>query len=168
MPKAKRVDNWGEIAPQVFTAFQKAVEKLREEMIPRDGDGDSPVEVLIVNRMTHQPVTQVPVPRQEIYSYVTHGYLELHPDKQRALEYETERALSFNVHSAAESLEQYMRTKHYNHEYNVKQQESLPESVYCKNGTCRARLLEFESYRGAGDQGTCPNNWCPSNRKRKR
>jgi hypothetical protein len=111
MAKAKQVGSFGDIPQETFEAFYKAVEKLREEMIPRDCDGDSPIEVLIVNRMTHDPINYFAVPRNEVYSYITHDYLEVHPDMQQELDDETERALSDNVHMAANALDRYTRLK---------------------------------------------------------
>jgi len=73
MAKAKRVENWGDIPVETFQAFYKAVEKLQSEMIPTDGDGDSPIQMLIVNRLDSEAINHFPVPRHEIYSYVTHG-----------------------------------------------------------------------------------------------
>jgi hypothetical protein len=43
MAKAKSVSSWGDIDPKVFKAFEKKVFALREQMIPRDCDGDSPI-----------------------------------------------------------------------------------------------------------------------------
>lgn len=138
MAKAKRVESWGDIPNETFEAFYKAVEKLREEMIPRDGDNDSPIEVMIVNRMTHAPIGCEPVPRAEAYSYITHGYLEIHPDRLAEMTDETERALTFNVKVAADALDRHMSIKqHYNY---VERQSKRPAKVrineaceHCKN-----------------------------------
>jgi hypothetical protein len=111
MAKAKKVHDWSEIPQETFTAFNEAVEKLRDEMIPRDAEGDSPIQILVVNRMTHQGINFAPVPRHEVYSYITHNYLDMHPDKAEELEDETEIALSFNIHMAADALDQHMRMK---------------------------------------------------------
>lgn len=104
MAKAKQVYSWGDIPQATFEAFYKAVVKLRKEMIPRDCDGDHPIDILIVNRMEQEPINYVAVPRDEVYSYVTHEYLEVHPDRQQEMTDETERALTANVHMAAEVL----------------------------------------------------------------
>jgi hypothetical protein len=111
MAKAKQVQSWGDIPQATFEAFYKAVMKLREDMIPRDGDGDHPIDIQIVNRMTHEPLNYVAVPRDEVYSYVTHGYLKVHPDKQQEMTDETEQALNANIHMAADALDRHMRLK---------------------------------------------------------
>lgn len=111
MAKAKQVGSWGDIPQEQFEAFYKAVAKLREDMIPRDVDGDHPIDIEIVNRMTHEPLNYIPVPRDEVYSYVTHGYLKVHPDKQEEMTDETERALTANVSMATSALDRHMRLK---------------------------------------------------------
>lgn len=140
MGKARRVESWSNIDPKVFEEFYAAVEKLREEMIPRDCDNDSPIEVLIVNRMTHQGIGYFPVPRHEVYSYITHGYLEVHPEKQRELEVATERELSNNVHMAAGALDQYMRIKQH-HEYRDQEnRRPLNERIREKCVLCQKKV----------------------------
>jgi hypothetical protein len=111
MAKAKRVGSWGDIPQETFDAFEKAVEKLHDEMIPLDCDGDSPISYLIVNRMTHEPIGYLGVPRAEVYSYVKHGYLKVHPDRLQEMQDETERTLADNVSMAASALERYMKLK---------------------------------------------------------
>lgn len=151
MAKAKRVESWGDIDPKVFEEFYAAVEKLREEMIPRDCDNDSPIEVLIVNRLTHQGIGYFPVPRHEVYSYVTHGYLEVHPEKQRELEVATERELSNNVHMAANALDQYMRIKQH-HEYRDQEnRRPLNDRIREKCELCKKKV-EFDT-ANVGDFG---------------
>jgi hypothetical protein len=108
--KAKQVANWGEIDPKVFAEFEKRVEALRDEMIPRDYDNDSPIKVVIVNKMKYE-LAAVPVPRNEVYSYEKHGYLQFRPDKQREMDNETERWLGYNLESATGALEQYFRMR---------------------------------------------------------
>jgi len=115
MAKAKQVSSWGDIPQEVFEAFSQAVETLHGSMIPRDCDGDSPIEVLIVNKMTHEGIGYFPVPRNQVYSYETHGYLEVHPDKQQELDDATERELTNNVHAAGEALNRYMQLKQHHH-----------------------------------------------------
>src|SRR5271154_2604721 len=105
MAKAKQVGSWGDIPQKTFEDFYTAVEKLREDMIPRDCDGDSPIEVLIVNRMVQESISYIPVSRNEVYSYITHGFLKCHPDMQQQLDDETERDLTANVSMAASALE---------------------------------------------------------------
>lgn len=104
--KAKQVEHWGMIDPKVIKAFEKRVEQLREEMIPRDYDHDSPIEVYIVDKRTHS-LSAMPVPRNEVYSYDKRGYLTFHPDKQRAMDNETERWLGYNASIATKAVEQY-------------------------------------------------------------
>jgi hypothetical protein len=111
MAKAKQVRSWGDIPQETFEAFYKAVAKLREDMVPRDADGDHPIDIQIVNRMTHEPLGYIPVPRAEVYSYATHGFLEVHPDRLSEMEDETERALTANIAMATEALDRYMRLK---------------------------------------------------------
>lgn len=116
MAKAKQVYSWGDIPQEKFEAFYKAVEKLREEMIPRDCDGDHPIDMVIVNRMTHEPINYLAVPRSEVYSYVTHGFIKAHPDKQQEMEDATESALTANLHMATEALDRHMRLKIMHHQ----------------------------------------------------
>lgn len=140
MAKAKQVQSWGDINPKVFEAFYAAVEKLRDEMIPRDCDNDSPITYLIVNKMTHLDIGYFPVPSNEIYSYVKHGYLEVHPDKQRDLDIATERQLSNNVHIAANALDQYMRMKQHDHYIERENQRPLADRIKEKCALCKKKV----------------------------
>jgi hypothetical protein len=152
MAKPKRVENWGDIPAETFQKFYDAVEKLRDEIIPRDTEGDSPIDMLIVNRMTHDSISYFPVPRHEIYSYRTHGYLETHPDKEIELRDETERALSINVKMAADDLDQYMRIKY--HQHRVVRERARPIDERIKDA-CKfcAKGVKFNSEHPA-DFGT--------------
>lgn len=140
MAKAKRVQSWGDIDPKVFEAFYAAVEKLRDEMIPRDCDNDSPITYIIVNKMTDGPLNWFAVPRAEIYSYDTHGYLEIHPDKLREMQDETERMLTANVQMAGNALDQYMRLKHHDHYVERESQRSLAERILEKCALCKKKI----------------------------
>ena len=127
MAKAKQVQSWGDIPQEQFEAFYKAVAKLREDMIPRDGDGDHPIDLEVVNRMTHEPLNYIPVPRDEVYSYITHNFVQVHPDKQEEMTDATERALTDNVAMATSALERHMRIKQ--HRNWSKREANRPFSV---------------------------------------
>jgi hypothetical protein len=114
MAKAKSVSSWGDIDPKVFKAFEKKVFALREQMIPRDCDGDSPIEIIIVDKRTHS-ISARPVPRNEVYSYDKRGFLKFRPDKQRELDNETERWMGYNVSVATKEIEHYFDMR--NHEF---------------------------------------------------
>lgn len=137
---ARQVYSWGDIPGEAFEAFYKAVEKLRRDMIPRDCDGDSPIDILIVNRMTHEPIACVGVPRDEVYSYATHGYLAVHPDRQQEMTDETERALAANVHMAAEALQRHMNLKQ--HRNSEERQSKRPFGVRIREACwhCKSRI----------------------------
>lgn len=143
MAKAKRVQSWGDIDPKVFEQFYAAVEKLRDEMIPRDCDNDSPIEVLIINRMTHLPITEWAVPRAEIYSYKTHGYLDIHPDKLADMQIETERVLSFNMKHAAEAFNHHVDMKYFHHQRDREHARPVDERIVEKCQLC-AQKVEFD------------------------
>ena len=162
MAKAKQVYSWGDIPEKTFEAFYAAVEKLREEMIPRDCDGDSPIEVLIVNRMVQEPINYIAVSRNQIYSYITHDFLRVHPDKQQELDDETERDLTSNVSMASSALERYMRIKqHHNRtERERKPSVSTVPIRWCMNPECRCKLPSFNSKRGKKDLNICVNPRC--------
>jgi hypothetical protein len=140
MAKAKQVGSWGDIPQETLNAFYAAVEKLREEMIPRDCDGDHPIDVLIVNRMTHQSISYFAVPRDEVYSYATHGYLEVHPDKQQEMTDDTERALVGNVHMASEALERHMRLKQMHNEDRREKSRPFAERIKEACEFCKKRV----------------------------
>lgn len=144
MAKAKQVGSWGDIPQKTFEAFYAAVLKLHEQMIPRDCDGDSPIEVLVVNRMTHESISYIPVPRNEIYSYITHGFLEVHPDKQQELDDETERELSNNVHMAANALDRYMSRKLMHNRAEREQKRPLIDRIKDACALCKGKV-GFES-----------------------
>jgi len=161
--KAKQVYSWGDIPQKTFKEFEAAVEKLREEMIPRDCDGDSPIEVLIVNRMTYEPINYLAVPRNEVYSYITHGFLKVHPDVQQELDDETERGLTANVAMAANALERYMRLKQFHHRDAQEKKPTDrkgPEPRWCMNPECRCKLPEYHSKKGKKDMNICVNPRC--------
>ena len=140
MAKAKQVSSWGDIPQKTFEAFFAKVEKLREEMIPRDCDGDSPIEVLIVNRMTHLPISYFPVPRNDVYSYITHGYLEVHPDRQQELTDETERELSNNVHMAGEALDHHMRMKLFKNAQEREHKRPVVDRIKEACASCKRKI----------------------------
>jgi hypothetical protein len=139
MSKAKRVGSWGDIPLDTFEKFAEAVEKLRDEMIPRDCDGDSPIKVVIVNKMTHT-LSAEPVPRNEIYSYITHGYLEVSPEKQLELDHETELWLGHNVRAAAEEVDRHFESRRREWYDLQRDREPIAERIAktCKH--CKANI----------------------------
>lgn len=143
--KAKQVNSWGDIPQEKFEAFYEAVAKLREEMVPRDCDNDHPLELIIVNRMTHEPLNYLAVPRSEIYSYETHGYLRVHPDKQRELEMETERALTANVSMAASALERYQSLKYIHYRNDSERARPLADRIKEACPLCKKKV-GFENH----------------------
>ena len=219
--KAKRVASWGDIDPKVIKTFENKVEALREEMIPRNCDNDSPVTVTVTNRMTHEPFPFEPVPDNGVYSYILHGYVKVHPDRQAKLDRESERVLLMNLYSAQQMLERYFRQKHYREDKERVKQLPLeerikeacsycdtgvklkplspddfffkkygadwpspwhvndrscdatelrrqlfkkkngiadtltPEPRWCRNPNCRAKLLDYDTKRGAKDKDAC-------------
>lgn len=112
MAKAKKVESWGSIPKQVFKDFEKRVEKLWEEMIPQDYDDSSPIEVMVINRMTHSLHAR-PVPRNEIYDYENRGYKKLPPEEQKELDEETEKWLIYNIQASANALDLHWKLKQF-------------------------------------------------------
>jgi hypothetical protein len=107
MPKVKRakqVNSWSDVDPKVIKKFEEAVEKLLVAMVPVDCDGDSPLRVIIVNRMTHAcPFIPVPL----IDDRVPVG------DERQELEEEAEKWLSCNLSVATDMLDKHLRLKRF-------------------------------------------------------
>jgi hypothetical protein len=166
--KAKQVESWGDIDPKVFAEFEKRVEALREEMIPRDCDNDSPIQVVIVNKMTHS-LSAYPVPRNEVYSYDFHGYLKFHPDTQLAMDVETERWLSGNASAAADELRRYFsRNEIALHQLKSTRVEDEPR--WCPS--CKSQMREKRTSKGDMAKGikstwkyVCMNPLCKKHDK---
>ena len=155
MAMAKEVEDWGQIDPEVFDKFAEAVEKLREKMIPRDCDGTSPIDVHIVNRMTHT-MTAMPVPKREIYSYDIHGHVRFRPDIQAEMNLETLKWLIHNVAIVSRALDNYYSLVSY--EAEVQKDNDAKSVRYCSE--CFAELRKYNSRRGVEDKNICVNPYC--------
>ena len=148
---AKRVQSWGDIDPKVIQAFIDKVELLQEEMIPRDCDNTSPIQVVIVNRLKQDYFHFTPVPRTEVYSYKTHSYVSQHPDKQQELDDEAEKWMLSNLEVAQSMLSQHFRFKHECNRRDRVSRLPFPERIadachLCRDKTPYAPLDAVDDY----------------------
>ena len=100
MTKAKQVGSWHDLPDETIDQFCKAVEKLRTEMIPRDCDGDSAVQVVIVDRRKYNHLSYEPIE----YSHVLDKLEGEDGDERRDW---NERMLLMNFKIASDDLERY-------------------------------------------------------------
>jgi len=101
MTKAKQVGSWHDIPDQTIDAFTKAVAKLRDEMIPRDCDGDSAVQIVLVDRRKYEYLDYEPVEYSHILDKMTGKKGEERKDWN-------ERMLLLNFKVASNDLERYL------------------------------------------------------------
>ena len=101
MTKAKQVGSWHDIPDQTIDAFTKAVAKLRDEMIPRDCDGDSAVQIVLVDRRKYENLDYELVEYSHILDKMTGKKGEERKDWN-------ERMLLLNFKVASNDLERYL------------------------------------------------------------
>ncbi len=113
-------------------------------MVPCDEEGVRPVKVIVVDTRTHE-IDSIPVPFNEVYSYQSHGYLDIHPDRQRELDAETERALSRNLEGASRAMRVYLDRRMHQFYQVQESKRDLATSIKEACPECRNKVPFVES-----------------------
>ncbi len=92
----ERVESWGDVSDEVVNKFIAAVDKLREETVPRDCDNDSVVDLEYVDRRHYERMHYFAVPYR---------------GRDRAGHISREEALLTNAKMAIEALDTELRMK---------------------------------------------------------
>ena len=58
----RQVYGWDEVTDQEIIEFMWAVDQLEEKMLPIDADGDSPVNIHVIDRRKYEPMHWQEVP----------------------------------------------------------------------------------------------------------
>jgi hypothetical protein len=122
--KAKRVVSWDDIPAKLFEKFEEMVYALRDRTIPRDGDDDTPVQIMVCNRLKYEPIHWFPVPNESTYNRKG-DRIKLTEDQQDELDMERERMLAANLSTAAAALEQHFKLKQFRMQKRLEKKKPL-------------------------------------------
>ena len=116
MKKVESVASWHDIPDTTINAFVKAVYKLRDKMIPVDCDGDSAINLTIVDRRKCEYFPYEPIP----YS---HHHGEIPEEELEAEENWRECMILMNFKSASNTLSNWIEKNREDRERNKKTKE---------------------------------------------
>jgi len=116
MAKAKSVGSWHDIPDETIDQFAKAIEKLRDEIIPRDCDGDSAVQIVIVDRRKYSHLPYEPIEYSHVLEKLAGEDAEDRKDWN-------ERMLLMNFKIASDDLERHLEWQRYRRQEERKSKE---------------------------------------------
>ena len=128
MKKAKQVASWHDIPDKLFNKFERMVYALQDRIIPRDCDGDTPIQVLVCNRLKYEPIHWFLVPNESTYD--GNGQkIKLTETEEDKLDMERERWLMANLSMAHSAIEQHFKLKHYRIQKRLEERKPLRSQI---------------------------------------